>query len=130
MTVTIKPSSISIADGRYPAAITSDTKLHACGVVEKKLTIVRKLCGLGINRTQSFVIRPKVPSLPQINPGRSNAPDSYAPSLEPQVRTVPSASTISSPSTWLDVTKSLSTWMPPAFVAALPPTVLARCDDG
>ena len=34
------------------------------------------------------------------------------------------------PSTWLEETKSLSVWMPPALVAALPPIVLARWLEG
>ena len=75
-TFTMRPSIISIAAGSRPAPITSLTVSQASAVSEKKPTIVRKLVALGARRTHNDVMMPKVPSLPQIRPGRSKPPDS------------------------------------------------------
>ena len=44
--------------------------------IGKVVTSVRKLVGLGMRRTHSLVTIPKVPSWPQIKPGKSNGYDS------------------------------------------------------
>ena len=77
----------------------SATEEDASADEAKVPAMVRKENGLGARRTQSEVNMPRVPSLPQMRPGRSKGPRSQLPFSPPMRRMLPSGRTISRPKT-------------------------------
>ena len=121
-------SMISIAAGTMPAAMVAETVRHASTMVAKSNSMVLTAAGRGSSRTQISVTTASVPSLPTITESRSTSGRSAL--SPPSVTTVPSWSTATSPSTWLNITPYLRQCGPPALVETLPPSVLTCCEAG
>jgi hypothetical protein len=121
-------SIISIAAGRTPAAMMSDTAWPPSAVEEYAASSVCTTSGSGISLTTILVTMPSVPSEPVNAPSRSYPVVTPVPS--PSQVSSPDGVTISRPVTWCTVNPCLRQCAPPEFSATLPPTEQTTWLDG
>ena len=124
----VRWSIISSAAGTMPAATIEVTARPASLTWSNTTRKVRTVSGRGVSVTTSSVTTANVPSEPIVRPVRSSPGMSSA--RPPVTTTVPSASTSVMPRTCWWVWPYLRQCGPPAFVAALPPSVDAIWLDG
>ena len=114
---------ISSAAGRTPLAMMAAEAAPAATTDGRWAPIVAVVpAGTGSSRTVAPTTTPSVPSLPTIRPTRSSPVTPFTVRW-PSRRSVPSASTTSSPSTASRVTPYFTHMRPPAPVAIVPPMV-------
>jgi hypothetical protein len=118
----------SIATGKTPALMMSDTQAPATSLASNPISTGRAPSGLGRMRKVASVTTPNCPSDPQITPSRSRPPASIC--GPPISTTVPSISTIVTPSRLLVVTPYFRQCAPPEFIAMLPAMAQANWLDG
>ena len=118
----------SIATGRTPARMMSETQAPATSLEAKPMRTGRAPSGLRRMRSVASVTTPSWPSEPQTTPRRSRPGASrWAP---PSSTTVPSISTMVTPSRLLVVTPYFRQWAPPEFMPMLPAMAQASWLDG
>ncbi len=118
----------SIATGTMPAPMMADTVSPASSTESKPNSTGCAPSAARRMRTVASVTMPSCPSDPTTRPSRSSPPASMC--WPPMSTTVPSTSTMRTPSTLLVVTPYFRQWAPPEFIAMLPAMVQASCDEG
>ena len=118
----------SIATGKTPARIMSDTQAPATSLLSKPINTGSAPSGLCRIRNVASVTMPSWPSEPQMTPNKSNP--SASKWLPPMSRISPCIVTNFTPIKLFEVTPYFKQCAPPEFIAMLPAIAQANWLDG